>query len=368
MEMHNVNLSTHITLSEIDQRMSTQQLPLPQHYDPSMVGKVWKVSYEERAKDARAFAREHTIPPASKDAYKVCLIAIDVQNTFCTPGYELFVAGRSGTGAVDDTKRLCEFIYRNLHRISQISPTMDTHQAIQIFHSMFLVNADGEHPSPFTLVTEKDIRAGTWKFNPDVAENLNIHPDYGQRHLVHYAEELAKRGKYDLTIWPFHAMLGGVGHALVSSFEEAMFFHSVTRFSQPDIIMKGNNPFTEHYSAVGPEVLTDADGKHIASKNTSFIEKLKTFDVIIIAGEAKSHCVAWTIEDLITFIGTEDESLARKVYLLEDCTSPVVIPDVIDYTEQADEAFKHFSEAFQDAGVHIVKSTDPIDEWPGISS
>lgn len=353
-------------VSEVELTMSIKQLPLPHHYDQSMAGKVWKVSYEERAKDARAFAREHAIQPASQDKHKICLIAIDVQNTFCTPGYELFVAGRSGSGAVDDCKRLCEFIYRNLHRISQISSTMDTHQAIQIFHSIFLVNDKGEHPAPLTLVTEKDIREGKWKFNPDVAEDLKIDPDYGQQHLLHYTEELAKREKYDLTIWPYHAMLGGVGHALVASFEEAMFFHSVARHSQPDIMMKGNNPFTEHYSAIGPEVLTDANGKQIAEKSTLFIEKLKEFDIIIIAGEAKSHCVAWTIDDLISFIGTEDESLARKVYLLEDCTSPVVIPGVIDYTEQADKAFKRFSEAFDDGGVHIVKSTDPIEEWPGV--
>jgi len=29
----------------------------------------------------------------------------------------------------------------------------------------------------------------------------------------------------------------------------------------------------------------------------------------------------------------------EKVYLLEDCTSPVVIPGVIDYTDLADAAF-----------------------------
>jgi hypothetical protein len=34
--------------------------------------------------------------------------------------------------------------------------------------------------------------------------------------LQHYVDELEQRGKYSLTIWPFHAMLGGLGHALVS--------------------------------------------------------------------------------------------------------------------------------------------------------
>ena len=61
-----------------------------------------------------------------------------MQNTFCTPGFELFVAGRSGTGALDDSRRLCEFVYRNLGSLTQIVPTLDTHQALQIFHRALL--------------------------------------------------------------------------------------------------------------------------------------------------------------------------------------------------------------------------------------
>ena len=41
-----------------------------------------------------------------------CLLLVDVQNTFCIPGYELFVGGQSGNGAVEDNMRLCQFIYR----------------------------------------------------------------------------------------------------------------------------------------------------------------------------------------------------------------------------------------------------------------
>jgi nicotinamidase-related amidase len=50
------------------------------------------------------------------------------------------------------------------------------------------------------------------------------------------------------------------------------------------------------------------------------------------------------------------------VYLLEDCTSPVVVAGVMDYTERANAAFQRFA----DAGMHIVKSTDPIRGWRGI--
>jgi nicotinamidase-related amidase len=89
------------------------------------------------------------------------------------------------------------------------------------------------------------------------------------------------------------------------------------------------------------------------------IQHLFEFDAVIIAGQAKSHCVAWTIADLLTEIQEKDPSLAKKVYLLEDCTSPVVVPGIVDYAQPADEAFKRFAAA----GMHLVKSTQPLDSW-----
>jgi nicotinamidase-related amidase len=179
---------------------------------------------------------------------------------------------------------------------------------------------------------------------------------------MHYADQLKKSGKYDLTIWPYHAMLGGIGHALVASVEEAIFFHGIARTSQPDFHIKGDNPFTEHYSVIGPEVLEGPEGEPIAQKSEKFFKKLMQFDAVLIAGQAKSHCVAWTIDDLLRQVLVKDRSLVEKVYLLEDCTSAVVIPGVIDYSDQADAAFRKFA----DAGMRVVRSTDPIDSWPGI--
>ena len=342
--------------------MAHHELPIPPHFDPDKVGEVWKVPYEERATEAEEWAKQHNIQPVANDRFKICLVAVDVQNTFCIPGFELFVGGRSGTGAVDDNRRLCEFIYRNLDVITQIAPTMDTHQAMQIFHSVFWVNDEGEHPSPFTLISEEDVGKGRWKFNPALGHSLGIDEDYAQRHLMNYTRMLKEGSKYDLTIWPYHVMLGSIGHALVPAVEEAIFFHSIARYSQPNFQVKGDNPFTEHYSVLGPEVLEGPDGQPIAQKNVTFIEKLLQFDAVIIAGQAKSHCVAWTIDDLLEGISVRDERLAGKVYLLEDCTSPVVVPGVMDYTDEANAAFQRFA----DAGMHVVRSTDPIASWPGI--
>jgi nicotinamidase-related amidase len=323
--------------------MSQGELSLPPHYDEARVEEVRRIDYEGRAADAERWAKAHDIRPAADDATRVCLVAVDCQNTFCTPGFELFVPG-----APDDSRRLCEFLYRNLGRITQIVPTLDSHQALQIFHAAWLVDENGRHPPPYTLVTAGEVEQGVWRA---------ASPEH-ERHLAHYTRALEEGGKYQLTVWPYHAMLGGIGHALVSALEEAVFFHSVARGSAPDFHVKGTNPLTEHYSVLGPEVTTGPDGEAIARRDLELVERLRGFDAVVVAGQAKSHCVAWTIDDLLEGFG----DLAPKVYLLEDCTSPVVVPGVVDYTEQADGAFRRFAEA----GMHVVRSTEPIAGWPGM--
>ncbi len=344
--------------------MRAKQLPIPPHFDPARVGEVWQVPYAQRAAEAAAWAQEHCLRPAAEDEFTVCLVLVDCQNTFCIPGFELFVAGGSGRGAVEDNVRLCEFIYRNLGVITQIAPTLDTHAAIQIFHPVFWVNADGQHPiGGQTIISAEDVEKGVWKVNPAVAMSVaGGDYDYLKRHALHYVRTLTEGGKYPLLIWSYHAMLGGIGHALVSAVEEALFFHCLARSSQPRFEIKGNNPLTEHYSVLHPEVMDGPNGEAITERNAPLIEKLLGFDAVIIAGQAKSHCVAWTIHDLLTELRAQDPELVRKVYLLEDCTSPVVVPGVVDFTVQADEAFQRFA----DTGMHIVRSSDPVDRWPGI--
>ncbi len=346
---------------DVDAPPEMRELPLPQHFEPTRVEEVWRVPYEERASNAAAWARKHGLTPAAEDSFRLCLIAVDVQNTFCIPGYELFVAGRSGTGAVDDNRRLCEFVYRNLGTITKVVPSLDTHHTMQVFHAIWLVDEHGDHPAPYTLVSADDVESGRWRVNPAVAEALGIEIAYAERHLAHYTRRLAEGGKYDLTIWPYHAMLGGIGHALVSAVEEAFFFHTIARQSQPEFQVKGDNPLTEHYSMLGPEVTEGPDGDRLATKNTQLIEKLLTFDAVVVAGQAKSHCMAWTIDDLLQDEAAGDR-LADRTYLLEDCTSPVVVPGVIDYTDEADAAFERYAAA----GMHVVRSTDPIRSWAGL--
>jgi nicotinamidase-related amidase len=99
------------------------------------------------------------------------------------------------------------------------------------------------------------------------------------------------------------------------------------------------------------------DGEPVGAKDRELLDLLLSFDAVAVAGQAKSHCVAWTIDDLLS----EEPDLARRVYLLEDCSSPVVVPGVVDYTDDADRAYARFAEA----GVHVVRSTEPLARWPG---
>src|SRR5207244_13412023 len=177
-------------------------------------------------------------------------------------------AGRHGGGAVEENVRLCKYIYRPLGAITQIAATLDTHRAMQIFHPVFWVNEAGEHPAGGqTIISLEDVERGVWRVNPAVAGALRGWGDGGtgrrgdggtegggpltshdspltypflQRHALHYVRRLREGGKYRLMVWPYHAMLGGIGHALVSAVEEAFFFHAIARSSQTGFEIKGD--------------------------------------------------------------------------------------------------------------------------------
>ncbi len=85
-------------------------------------------------------------------------------------------------------------------------------------------------------------------------------------------------------------------------------------------------------------------------------------------GEAGSHCVSSSIDDFLGEILAKDPELAKKIYILGDCMSAVTVPDgkggfAADFTPQAEAAL----DKFRKAGMNVVKSTDPIESWPGVS-
>lgn len=342
-----------------------KQLPIPGHYDPvnSFDAKYYVEDINTLQKRAELWRDEHGLTPVGGDQTKIHLLIIDDQVDFTYPEGALFVAGRSGKAAMEAQHNLVQFIYRNLHLISQITCTMDTHLPYQIFYPSAHLREDGSHPEPNTIISAEEYRSGKYRPNPAMAKQLGIDPIWLQRQFIHYCEQLEASGKYQLYLWNYHCMLGSNGHRLSGVIEEARLFHAFARGAENRPEIKGGNPLTEHYSIFSPEVTTCWDGQPIpgAQKNTRLIQTLFEADTVIMAGLASSHCVKESIADFLGEIQQQDPELANKVYILEDCTAPVVIPGIVDFTEEAERALREF----QNAGMHVVKSTQSIETMKG---
>jgi nicotinamidase-related amidase len=349
-------------------KMSTlSTLPLPAFFNAKNA-EDWNYGPNAGAliAEAEKWRRAHSLKPVKKSM--IHFLGIDLQKDFCFPAGSLYVGGQSGRGAIDDNVRIAEFIYRNLGVIDDITLTLDTHYPYQIFFPSFLLDENGNHPAAHTSISVADVKAGRYHVNPAVATWVAGNADPGQvmtfmeNQLLHYVEMLAASGKYELYMWPFHCLLGSAGHALAGVVDEARLFHALTRGRQSLLEIKGGHPLTENYSVFKPEVITRYDGKPLTQGvNTELMHKLTDADMLIIAGQAASHCVKSSIDDLLDDLLKRDRSLAEKIYILEDCTSAVVVPGLVDYTPQAQAALKRY----ESEGMHVVKSTDNIQSWPG---
>ncbi len=346
--------------------MSTQlnPLPLPGHYDPrhAIDADYHVANIDHLQKQAEVWKNEHVLTPVAGDKTRTHLLIIDDQVDFSFPSGALYVAGHQGQSAMDAHHRLVQFIYQNLHRISQITCTLDTHLPYQIFFTGAHWRTDGSHPEPHTMITAADYHSGKYRPNPALAKQLGVDPVWLQRQFTHYCEQLEHAGKYQLYLWPYHCLLGSNGHRLAGVVEEARLFHCFARGAENKPEIKGGNPLTEHYSIFAPEVTTCWDGQPIpgAQRNVRLLKTLLEADMVILAGLASSHCVKESIADLLGEIKRQDPRLAKKVYILRDCTAAVVVPGGMDFTADAERAMQNFA----DAGMNLVRSTDPIDAWP----
>lgn len=319
-------------------------MPLPSFYEPSKVRDVYIERAALVAEAADAYKRKHKVAPASQDRLRVAAFGIDCQIGFSIPGASLFVPG-----AVEDTSRTIEWLYTNLDRITQVAFSLDTHRVFQIFHPAWWIDDDGRNPTPFTNISLADVHCGKWRPIAHPAECLE------------YVKQLEKAGKYVLTVWPYHTLLGGLSHALVPALMEAAMFHAVVRQAQTHFETKGTHAMTENYSVLAPEV-RELGGKSVGTFNAAFFKMLMEFDRVYVFGQAKSHCVLSTLRDMQQHIAGTDPSLMDKIYILEDATSPVPAPPVdplppaLDFPRVADKAFAELKAA----GMHIVKTADPI--------
>lgn len=340
------------------------ELPVPDFYEPANAGR-WdyapgQESLFERALTWRA---THGLPPAAEDPRRIHLLLVDMQKDFCLPRGALYVGGRSGRGALEDSDRTARFIYRNLGRITDVTCTLDTHFPYQVFFASFWL--EGERtPTPHQEVSLADLRSGRLRPNPAVAPWLGLDAAELERRVHYYLEGLEERGRYALYLWPPHCLMGSDGHALVGVIHEARLFHAYTRLAPSWTEVKGTLPLAEHYSALAPEVDVPQERQPFPGMRSALLSRLAAADAILVAGQAASHCVKATLEDLLR---TLPEDRVRRVYVLRDCMSSVAVPDadgagkyLFDFTSEAEAAL----ERFRAAGMKIVDSTEPMTAWP----
>ncbi len=229
-------------------------------------------------------------------------LIIDTQNDFCAPSGSLFVPG-----ADQDAVRLAAMLRRYQDKITDIHLTLDSHHWVDIAHPIFWRDAKGKHPAPFTVISADAVLNGRWH---------TTHPGCQQRALA-YVQTLRANGRYELVIWPPHCLIGTAGNNVVAPVAEAVLAWE-QGFAMVDYVTKGSNLWTEHYSAVQADVPDPQDpGTQL---NIGLITVLEEADLIVLSGQALSHCVANTVRDIADNFGPDS---IRKMVLIKDTCSAV---------------------------------------------
>ncbi len=247
------------------------------------------------------------------------LLLIDPQNDFCDlPEGWLPRSPVTGepirpalpvAGAHADLQRAAALVQRLGAQLDAITVTLDSHHRIDIAHPGFWIDAaTGRAPGPFTPITAAQVRAGAYL--PRDAAAL-------PRTLA-YLDALEATGRYTLMVWPVHCQMGTWGHAVHAGLQAALDGWADAQGRSVSVVTKGENPWTEHYSALQAEVPDAADER--TELNAALLAELDRFDRVLIAGEAGSHCVRATVEHLAAHLPSKQ---LRKLVLLTDCISPV---------------------------------------------
>lgn len=231
---------------------------------------------------------------------KNAFLIIDTQFDFCHPDGALFVPG-----AGRDVDRMAALIRQHTDQIDHIVVTLDTHHVLDIAHPLFWHDALGNYPTPFTQITGDDVDTGRWipRFSPEKA--------------IRYIHNLEADGQFAHFIWPEHCLIGSHGAALHDTLLDALRDWSRQRNLDYVAVQKGLYPLSEHFGIFRAQV-PDADVPE-TQLNTALIADLARFDTVYLMGEAKSHCVANSLKQILDFA----PELVPKLVILTDCMSDV---------------------------------------------
>lgn len=283
------------------------------------------------------------------------LLLVDVQKDF-HPGGSLAIPT-----ADRDAERIATLIrVHGATSIDRIVATLDTHQKLHIAHPSVWWSEDGtKHPDPFTIITADDIRNRVWKprsdlqippnsIDPAVFPDIsNVQDESGNLDLTKYCLEYATRleaaGRFQICIWPEHCLIGSAGHGLVDTVRQAVNEWSEQTGRSVEWVWKGQNILTEMYSALAADVPVTTD----TAFNGSLQASLEQSDRLLVCGQALSHCVNYTLRDIVE---KWPKDRVSGIVLLQDCSSAV---------PGFEPAAAIFLNDMETAGVQIQTSIDP---------
>ena len=236
---------------------------------------------------------------------RIRLLVIDPQNDFM----DIAGAALPVPGASADMARLAGFVDAMRERIDDLVVTLDSHASVGIERVTFWTTPDGGQVEAFTQITSAEVQSG--KYLPRLTARRD--------EAIHYLSALEAASARTLIVWPVHCVLGTWGHNI-----EALLANSIAAWEYAsgrvcDKVLKGLNPMTEQYSAFRAEVPRADDTR--TSLNTALMARLGAGkEWLLVAGEALSHCVAASGEDMLARL---DAARLRKTIFLTDCMSPV---------------------------------------------
>lgn len=317
---------------------------------------------------AELFAKEHL----GETNDQLVILWIDPNWDFCHQSGSLFVGGAGGVDGVYDTWRYGRFACGNVHRIAAMYISEDDHERESIEHAYRLIDHDGNPPPAFTMVSSEDLKSGVWRVRPEYGEEM-------QAYYIEYVSAMEKNRGHGLQIWPYHCIEQTVGAMVMPYVKSVAEWWGAIRGRQAEHYRKDGHRDVEFHSIFRPDV---RDNRFISSC-MAMVEKgqrllstlvLALFEgkYVVIGGEAASHCVGWSVDDLIGYILTnypnEASVLLSRIVIFTDCTSAIVVRDEngepipgpsTDYRPAVEEMYARWRKH----GLILTKSTVPVDDW-----
>jgi nicotinamidase-related amidase len=222
-------------------------------------------------------------------------------------------------------QRLANFIAQSGSAINDITVTMDSHPYVAIERATFWMDAEGKEVAPFTEITADDVLGGRYRVrNGDRIEPVS--QKMLTARVIDLLVQLEAAGRYKLMVWPVHCVTGTWGANIHHDVADALAKWELDSRWPVRKVQKGEYELAEPPIYEVPSTRFNAD---LAMKMSHGV------DVLFVGGQASSHCVAASVDQLVKF-----QRGAHNIVLLTDCMSPVP-----GFEAQADAFFQRSAAA-----------------------